>query len=106
MGARILNYLQDVREFYHALGVGGLEEYIYNVRGLEPYCWAPKDSIRYSAPVVGPLKGPIYNSGTKLGSQNRRTALVAPKRKIYNLGSGSEPIDYHPKMTLVTSFLH
>ena len=74
MGARILNYLQDVREFYHALGVGGLEEYIYNVRAPEPYWWAPKDSIRYSAPVVGPLKGPIYNSGTKLGSQNRRTA--------------------------------
>ena len=74
LGARILNYLQDVREFYHALGVGGLEEYIYNVRVPEPYWWVPKDSIRYSAPVVGPLKGPIYNSGTKLGSQNRRTA--------------------------------
>ena len=29
LGALILNDLQDVREFYHALGVGGLEEYIY-----------------------------------------------------------------------------
>ena len=51
-----------------------VEECIYNLRVPESYWWAPEDSIRSSAPVVGPLKGPIYNSGTKLGSQNCRTA--------------------------------
>ena len=32
---------------------------------------APKDNIRYLAPVVPPLERPIYDSGNKLGSQNR-----------------------------------
>ena len=87
--------------------MGGLEEYIYNVRAPEP--GGPLKIAFVKQPRLWPPERAhlqFWHQVRVTEAQNRRTALVAPKRKIYNLGPGSEPIYYHPKMTLGTSFLH